>query len=277
MKLEYYIEKKENQFSSSQRKISSFLLSNKERAAMMTIQELAAICQVSTATISRFVKILGFPSYGVFQEKIQEEVLTKISTVEKIRNSSTEGEGCGFIHSALSRDRLTIEVEETELKEQILADAVNHISKASCVYLAGLGSSKALIDFLNYRFCWMGIPTRKLTVGGNEFMEQLVFLSKTDVLVNVGFRKTYKEIGIAMEYARKKGCCRIGMAEDPMSEIAKQAEYFIPIKRGPENEWNSLAYPMAVCNILVRQVLKKRKEQAIKTANELQWLNDRLK
>ena len=277
MKLEYYIKQKEEKFSSSQKKICTFLLSHKERAAMMTIQELADICQVSTATVSRFVKILEFSSYGDFQEKIQEDILTKISTVEKIRNSSSEDFQDGFIHSSLSRDRLTMEVEEAELKEYVIADISNRLSTASCVYLAGLGSSKALVDFLNYRFCWMGIPTRKLASGGNEFMEQLVFLSKSDVLINIGFRKTYKEIRIAMEYAKKKGAYTIGIAEDPMSEIAKKSEIFLPVKRGPENEWNSLAYPMAVCNTLVKQVLEKRKEQAIRTANELQWLNDQLK
>ncbi len=51
----------------------------------------------------------------------------------------------------------------------------------------------------------------------------------------------------------------------------------IPIKRGPESEWNSLAYPMAVCNILVRQVLERRKDRAIYVAEELQRLNSLLK
>ena len=277
MKLECYMKEMEGQLSPSQKKICSFLLEHRGQAAMLTVQELANTCQVSIATASRFVKQLGFGSYGEFQNELQNEVLKKIGTVDKIRNTAASEEmNSGFIHAALKRDRMTMETEEGELKEDTIAAIADTIHGAKTVYLAGLGSSRALVDFLNYRFCWMGIPTRKLTAGGSEFMEQLVFLSEGDVLISVGFRKTYREISIAMSYAEKKGIPIIGIAESHLSEIMSRAKLVMPVKRGPEEEWNSLAYPMAACNILVKQVLERRTEQALKTAGELQWLNEQL-
>ncbi len=277
MELEDCMKNMEGSLSPSQEKLLYFLLENREQTAVMTVQELADACEVSIATASRFVKQLGFSSYGQFQETLQRDMLKRIDTVQKIRNTAgKKGEG-GFIHSALNRDRTTMELEEAGLKEEVIAEIADRICKASCVYLAGLGSSRALVDFLNYRFCWMGIPTRKLTAGGNEFMEQVVFLTEKDLLISVGFRKTYREIEIAMEYAKEKGACTVGIGESPASGIMRKSSMVIPIKRGPESEWNSLAYPMAVCNILVRQVLERRKDRAIYVAEELQRLNSLLK
>lgn len=276
MELEDCMKGMDGFLSLSQEKLLHFVLEHKEQAAVMTVQELADACQVSIATASRFVKQLGFGSYGQFQGVLQRDLLKRIDTVQKIRNTAAAGDQGGFIHSALARDRTTMELEEAGLKEETVGEIAGRICRASCVYLAGLGSSRALVDFLNYRFCWMGIPTRKLTAGGNEFMEQLVFLSEKDLLISVGFRKTYREIGIAMDYAKEAGACTVGIAESPASEIMRKSSLVLPIKRGPEGEWNSLAYPMSVCNILVRQVLERRKERAIRTAEKLQQLNSLL-
>ena len=107
-------------------------------------------------------------------------------------------------------------------------------------------------------------------------MERLVFLGKRDLLISIGFRKTYPEIEIAIDHAVEKEAGIIGMAESPTSYISRKSEILIPVRRGPQGEWNSLAYPMSVCNILVRQVLEKRKDKAIRTAGELEKLNKRL-
>ena len=84
MKLECYMKEMEGQLSPSQKKICSFLLEHRGQAAMLTVQELANTCQVSIATASRFVKQLGFGSYGEFQNELQNEVLKKIGTAARL-------------------------------------------------------------------------------------------------------------------------------------------------------------------------------------------------
>lgn len=262
--------------SPSQSKLLESILNSKEQAAVMSVREIAKSNDVSTATVSRFARQLGFSSFSEFQDVLRKDMLKRIDTVDKMKNTAVLETVSGFVGNAVKRDADTMEEGAAELSEKLILDTAEKICKASCVYVAGLGSARSLAEFLCYRFSWMGIRNRKLTTGGSEFMERLVFLGKKDLLISIGFRKTYPEMEIAIDHALEKKANIVGMAESPTSYIAKKSGILIPVRRGPQEEWNSLAYPMAVCNILVRQVLEKRKDKAIDTASELERLNKRL-
>ena len=75
--------------------------------------------------------------------------------------------------------------------------------------------------------------------------------------------------------ADRQGAAVLGMVEDRAGEILSRAKAALPVRRGPEGEWNSLALPMSICNILVKSILKKCGEEAIALAGQLQWLNDK--
>ena len=270
------IRDRSSSLSPSQSRLLESILNSKEETAVMSVREIAERNEVSAATVSRFARQLGFSSFSEFQDVLRKDMLRRIDTVDKMRHTAVIETASGFVGNAVKRDAGTMEEEAAELSEQLILDAAEKICKASCVYVAGLGSARSLAEFLCYRFSWMGIRNRKLTTGGSEFMERLVFLGKRDLLISIGFRKTYPEIEIAIDHAVEKEAGIIGMAESPTSYISRKSEILIPVRRGPQGEWNSLAYPMSVCNILVRQVLEKRKDKAIRTAGELEKLNKRL-
>ena len=270
------IRDRSHDLSPSQAKLLESILNSKEQAAVMSVREIAKHNEVSTATVSRFARQLGFSSFSEFQDVLRKDMLKRIDTVDTMKNTAVLETASGFVTNAVKRDAGTMAEGAAELSEQLILDAAERICRASCVYIAGLGSARSLAEFLCYRFSWMGIRNIKLTTGGSEFMEKLVFLGKKDLLLSIGFRKTYPEIGIALDHALEKGAETIGMAESPASYISRRSGILIPVKRGPQGEWNSLAYPMSICNVLVRQVLEKRKDKAIRTAGELEKLNKRL-
>lgn len=270
------IRDKSPDLSPSQSRLLESILNSKEQTAVMSVREIAKSNDVSTATVSRFARQLGFSSFSEFQDVLRKDMLKRIDTVDKMKNTAVLETASGFVGNAVKRDAGTMAEGAAELSEKLILDAAEKICKASCVYVAGLGSARSLAEFLCYRFSWMGIRNRKLTTGGSEFMERLVFLGKKDLLISIGFRKTYPEMEIAIDHALEKKADIVGMAESPASYIAKKSGILIPVRRGPQEEWNSLAYPIAVCNILVRQVLEKRKDKAIDTAGELERLNKRL-
>lgn len=74
-----------NQMNPAQIKIARFILKNPEKIAGMAIGELAACSKVSEATVSRFVKYLGFSNYRMFQA---EMVKSSVLNSESIRGYS---------------------------------------------------------------------------------------------------------------------------------------------------------------------------------------------
>ncbi len=265
----------EYELSYLQKKLTEFILNESDRIAMMTIGEFSEYANVSQATITRFVRKIGFASYQEFQRYLKDQLMQKINTVDKMENSIMLADMLSKQQeewSILQGEYLNMHSFEKEINLELYREVAEKICVAKRVYLVGMSSSKALVEFLTYRFRWMGIQVEACTVGGNDFLEQLAGLSTEDLLFCIGFRKTYQEVSIALKYAQKEGIEIVGIAESKTNEIHDYTKLVIPVKRGPEEKWNSLALPMAICNILVRMCLELRGEEALKFARKYQWL-----
>ncbi|UUZ52597.1 hypothetical protein LP419_25045 [Massilia sp. H-1] len=73
--------------SVSNRAIADFLLRNQVRVTALGIEELAENCQVSTATISRFARELGFRNYAAMRNEIATTLQSVLQPVDKLRNN----------------------------------------------------------------------------------------------------------------------------------------------------------------------------------------------
>lgn len=265
----------EHELSYLQKNLVKLILKDSDKIAMMTIGEFSEYANVSQATITRFVRKIGFTSYQEFQHYLKEQLMQKINTVDKMENSimlanmlSEQSEESSLFQG----EYLNMYSFEKEIDLETYREMAEKICTAKRVYLVGMSSSKALVEFLAYRFRWMGIRVETCTFGGNDFLEQLAGISTEDLLFCIGFRKTYPEISIALKYADKEGIEIVGIAESKTNEINNYTKSVISVRRGPEEKWNSLALPMAICNILVKICLEMRGEEAIKFARKYQWL-----
>ena len=265
----------EHELSHLQKSLADLILQDSDRIAMMTIGEFSKHAHVSQATITRFVRKIGFASYQEFQRYLKKQLMKKINTVDKMENSIAMADLLSKHQEEniyFQDEYLNMHSFEKEVNLEIYQQIAEKVCTAGRVYLVGMSSSKALVEFLSYRFRWMGIQVEVCTFGGTDFLEQLAGLAREDLLFCTGFRKTYPEISIALKYAQKEGIGIVGIAESRTHEIYDYTRLVIPVKRGPEEKWNSLALPMAICNILVRICLEMRGEEAIKFARKYQWL-----
>ncbi|UUZ46984.1 hypothetical protein LP420_25575 [Massilia sp. B-10] len=80
--------------SVSNRAIADFLLRNQVRVTALGIEELAENCQVSTATISRFARELGFRNYAAMRNEIATTLQSVLQPVDKLRNNIARRSRC---------------------------------------------------------------------------------------------------------------------------------------------------------------------------------------
>ena len=63
--------------------------------------------------------------------------------------------------------------------------AIAEIAKSKSIILMGLGMSKSLIYFLDFRLKRMGIKTKLMINGGAEFIEDLTTIRKDDLIITI--------------------------------------------------------------------------------------------
>ena len=63
--------------------LGDYIVNHPRKAIFMTTKELATTCQVSEATVVRFVSQLGYEGYGAFQQALRDFVDRELTMLER--------------------------------------------------------------------------------------------------------------------------------------------------------------------------------------------------
>ena len=73
-----------DEFSKGQRRIAQYIMDSYDKAAFMTANKLGKPVGVSESTVVRFAVDLGFDGYPSMQKAMQEMVLNRLTSVQRI-------------------------------------------------------------------------------------------------------------------------------------------------------------------------------------------------
>ena len=73
--------------------LGGYITQNPRKAVFMTTKELAEACNVSEATVVRFVSQLGFQGYGEFQQILRDFIDTELTMLERLNFTDMKGPG----------------------------------------------------------------------------------------------------------------------------------------------------------------------------------------
>lgn len=255
----------------SQLKVANSIIENPQKFLMLGVEEISSKTEVSIATVSRFVKAVGFNEFSEFQNYLKANVL------DDMNNSYDFLYSAGNEHpsevSALAKTELecfgknfnkNIESEITKISELVV--------KSEKVYLVGFGLSKIHVDFLSYKLKRLGITIQVLDRAGKEVIEEILYLNKKDLVILFGFNGSFPELELVQKYAVKKGGKNIVFVENQCSKLISQADGIINFQRGAIGTFRSLAYPMFLLNVLVSKVSSLNEETKEQLKNDLDWL-----
>ncbi|WP_249869185.1 MurR/RpiR family transcriptional regulator [Oceanobacillus saliphilus] len=264
--------------STGQKQIAEKLLNHPESYTMLTITEFSKKLGVSEASLTRFARALDFKGYHDFQGFLKEQLITQLSPKLKMKNSLEKRATIkNRLQSELQKDMESLVLALQTINTDHFEQAVELLANANRIYIVGLGVSKSLVSFLEFRLRRIGMERKALTTGGHELLERLLSIQPSDVLIAIGFQRNYEEIVTALDYVKEKQIPSIAIVENPLSPIARKADVPITIKRGPRDQLNSLAVPISVCNALMLELTLLKEEEAMNNMENLEFLTNQYK
>ena len=133
-----YINNQMSSFSKGQRRIAAYILEAYDKAAFQTAGALGKTVDVSESTVVRFAAELGFDGYPAMQKALQEVVLNRLTTVQRIEVTSERlGEQdvvTTLLQSDIEKLRNTLECVDRTAFE----GAVNALLNARRIYILGV-------------------------------------------------------------------------------------------------------------------------------------------
>lgn len=249
------------EFSKGHRKIAEFILSHYDKAAFMTASKLGDCVGVSESTVVRFATELGYDGYPELQKVLQEEMRTRLTAVQRIEVSVDRFGHDEIFKSVLLHDMDRIRRTLEETSPETFSKAVSMIVGASRIYIMGIRSSASLASFLGYYFKLMLPNVTVIETGSrSELYEQLMHMSKDDVLIGISFPRYSKQTVHALTYAQNIGAKSIAVTDRIDSPIAQKASIALFAKSDMVSFVDSLVAPLSLINALIVAVSIQNKE-----------------
>jgi DNA-binding MurR/RpiR family transcriptional regulator len=262
----------------SEKQIANYLRKNQEESAFLSAAELAALLDLSEATIVRFARTVGFDSYPAMRTLLQENFRNRVTHSTRLRSRLDDLREAGDLFEKVTIseiDYLTQALQTVDRGE--VNRAVAYMLEREHIYVFGTGPSISLVHMLNLRLTRFGKQVIPLINAGRETLEPLPLMSENDLLFAIGFFDVNPTLQIVLDHANERNCPVILLTDTLGSVIGDKADVILAAKRGPVSAFHSPIVPMNIINVLLLEIADQNQEEVIPNLDKLDELRERLK
>jgi DNA-binding MurR/RpiR family transcriptional regulator len=218
------------QGSSSNRSIANYLLRNPMRVTALKIGEMADGCEVSTATISRFARDIGFANYGAMRSAVAETLHSEMQPVDKLRRSIEHRHDKAWpADESMAHAHANVGLTRAGQSQTQIDQVVAKLGAARTVYVLGFGLSSHLAGLLAMHlqpFCRHVVEAA--AQGGTEVAAgHLATIGAEDVLVVISFPRYALDVIRLAQYARDHHACVMSITDAPASPLVEVSQHVL--------------------------------------------------
>lgn len=262
-------------FSKGQRRIAQYITESYDKAAFMTANRLGKTVGVSESTVVRFAVDLGFDGYPSMQKAMQEMVLNRLTSVQRIEVASDRYGDQDVISTVFHTDMEKLrQTEETVSREEFSA-AVNAILKAKRIYILGVRSVAPLANFLGYYLNYMCQNVHVISgFSAGEMFEKIAGVNAEDVVVAFSFPRYSASTTKGAKYCRSTGAKVIGITDSKLSPLGANSDHVLIAKSDMVSLVDSLVAPLSLVNALIVAIAARREKELSRTLAKLERIWD---
>ena len=255
------LKEKSGDFSKGQRRIADYITEYYDKAAFMTASRLGKIVNVSESTVVRFATELGYDGYPSMQKAMQEMVLNRLTSVQRIGVTNDRLGDQDVVSMVLHGDMEKLRQTNDTVSRENFRNAVDSILKAKRIFVLGVRSASALANFMGYYLNYMFDNIHVVTTsGGSEMFEKLVNIEAGDVVIAFSFPRYSTATVKGVQYCRSVGAAVVGLTNSNLSPLAQHSDYVLVAKSDMVSLVDSLVAPLSLVNALLVALASGRKD-----------------
>jgi DNA-binding MurR/RpiR family transcriptional regulator len=130
--------------------LGNYILQNPRKAVFMTTKELAQTCQVSEATVVRFVSQLGYKGYGAFQQALRDFVDTELTMLDRTDLSGMHQPGADRLSRVIFEEMENLKLFLETVDMDALEKMVDCLETSHPIYVIGSRLSYTFAYYLGW-------------------------------------------------------------------------------------------------------------------------------
>lgn len=256
-----------NGTNDSYKKVAEFILNKKEETIFMTLDTIAIGVGVSTTTILRFARKLGFVGYKDFQTQLRNEMVAAVSVFSPYsklskNNHSSDKESLLSRTTKCAVDNINNTMQNVNLKSIKKTMELFGQAKGN-VYFCGLGSSFSMAYLAYTRFVGLRKDIFLYHQDIAEAMDPVIFMNNNDVCFFFIFHRYNKRSVQLLKEMFSRGVKMVIITDYPCEDIALYGEIVIPICADSTAPKISLVAAVCLIDYLCAALTSKNREETL--------------
>jgi len=258
-------------FSKGQRLLAKYITESYDKAAFMTASRLGTTVGVSESTVVRFASCLGYDGYPSMQKAMQDLVLNRLTSVQRIEIANDRIGDQDVVTTVLQSDADKLRQTAESVDRESFCAAVDAILRAKHIYILGCRSAAPLANFLGYYLSFMFNNVHIVTASGaSEMFEKLIRVDDQDVVIGFSFPRYSAATVKGAQYCRTTGATVIGFTDSHLSPLGQNSDLVLMAKSDMLSLVDSLVAPLSLVNALIVALASGREQILSKTFDALE-------
>jgi len=255
----------------SQKVIANYIVENPQKFVLCSVRKLENELKISKSTIVRSAQALGYNGIYELKSVLSKGIQNNFGPIPRYKTFLSEShEKLNFIK--LVADETVNNINNTlQLIDNVqYKKSIDLLKHANHVYTIGVGISSYLAEIATYLFARVSINSNFMTHGALTFSEQIINLSKDDVIFAFSFPPYSKETIEAAHYAKEKGIKVISVTDKATSKIIQYSDVFLQVSVESITISNSIMSVLVLLYSIITQIGDELKDKTLKTIEAIE-------
>jgi len=235
----------------AERNVADYILGNAEGAPHRSVHEFARAGSVSVASVSRFVRKLGFADFKDFKLELARD--TTVAVRNLFSAIVPEDSDADVARKVFMGNIQSIEDTLKILPSQELSAAAEAICRCGRLAFFGIGGSGNVARDEALRFSYLDFQAEGY-VDPSQVLLQALRMGKGDVVVAISHSGRSSITVEGARIAREKGAATIGISNYPRSPLREASEFFF-CTSFPENRVKVAAISSRIAQLCLLDAL----------------------
>ncbi|WP_025900166.1 MurR/RpiR family transcriptional regulator [Sneathiella glossodoripedis] len=269
----------QNELTRAERQLASSLLANYPMSGLSSITAVAEHAEVSTPTVIRMVRKLGFEGYPQFQAELRKEleatITTPITRHEKWAGNAPDthilNEFTGVVVDNIQQSLSQIDPTVFDQACQLLSD------QKRSIYITGGRITRALADYFFMHLQMIRKHVHNMESRSSSWPHYILDMNAGDVLVMFDVRR-YENSSIKLAELAKNQKLKIILFTDQWrSPVSKLADLTLCSRISVPSAWDSSVVTLLLLEAIVAKTQKSTWDSTKNRVEELENLFDQTK
>lgn len=268
-----------NSLTKSERQLADVILKNYPISGLGSITAIAKTADVSTPTVMRMAKKLGFAGFPEFQSRLHTELEETISNpiakherwAAKTSNSHILNRFTEAVMENLSQTLKQLDVETFDEVTRLLSDSNREI------YVVGGRITHSLADYFFVHMQVMRDGLTLMTHNANVWPHNVINMQSNDLLVIFDIRRYETDLLRLAEMVKARKVKIILFTDQWKSPVAKYADHTFHCRIEVPSAWDSTIAPTFILEALLSAVQSETWDSTKDRIKTLEGLFDQTK